>query len=64
MNFLRQLFNKTNKFSIPLGRWNHKIDNKSKLIRATWANSDHCGDYICGKPDITKKIISDIKENK
>ena len=60
MRFLRQLFNKSSNKITKLGRWDHRISGKDKYIRASWANSDHCGDSICAKPDVAKEII--IKE--
>lgn len=42
---------------IRLGRWGN-IGNKEKAeIKFILANSDHCGDIICGKPLVVKDII-------
>ena len=35
---------------ISLGRWEHRISDKQKEMKIIWANADHCGDHICGKP--------------
>lgn len=35
---------------IALGRWEHRIPDKQKEMKIIWANADHCGDHICGKP--------------
>ena len=35
----------------PLGRW---ISGKDEL-KTFYANTDHCGDFICGNPKILKK---------
>lgn len=34
----------------PQGRWEHRISDKQKDMKIIWANADHCGDHICGKP--------------
>ena len=40
-----------------LGRWEHRITDKHRDLKIIWANADHCGDVICGKPkDIAKNI--------
>ena len=41
----------------PLGRWSHEGNEETKIIRAMYASSDHCGDPICGKPETTKSVI-------
>ena len=47
-----------------LGRWILKNDcEKKETIAVFWANSDHCGDSICGNPLENKKIL-DEKLNK
>lgn len=33
-----------------LGRWEHRQTDKQLEIKLTWANADHCGDQICGRP--------------
>lgn len=41
-----------------LGRWSVKNKNKMKEdITVFWANSDHCGDAICGNPKENTKIL-------
>ena len=57
MRFLRQLFNKSSNKITKLGRWDHRISGKDKYIRASWANSDHCGDSICKDPVEVQKYI-------
>ena len=38
---------------VMLGRWNRI--KKQNSIKSFYANTDHCGDYICGNPDVLKK---------
>jgi len=38
-----------------LGRWDHRISEDKKFIRATYANIDNCGDKICGQPELTNR---------
>ena len=57
----RNIFIKTRKLPTPLGRWDHRISDKDKEIKSLLSNIDHCGDKICGKPILLKKII---KKNK
>ena len=52
---IKRLFTKY-KNIIKLGRWEHREDNKKKMIKATLANIDHCGDKICGDPKKNKKF--------
>ena len=52
---IKHFFTKT-KNIIKLGRWEHRLDEKKKIIKATLANIDHCGDKICGNPKKTKKF--------
>ena len=59
---IRFLFNRTKKLPTPLGRWEHRITDKEKEIKAILTNIDHCGDKICGQPSLLKKIIN--KKNK
>lgn len=70
---IKQLITKaisnTNTYKIPfvynnnnkqmLGRWNlkHKDANKQEIISVFWANSDHCGDVICGDLQKNKEIL-------
>jgi hypothetical protein len=60
---LRNFFSKFSNKLI-LGRWSHNIPDKQKNIRAIWANSDHCGDIICGDPKKVKDIINKTQNNK
>ena len=47
-----------------LGRWEHRQTNKQLEIKLTWANADHCGDQICGRPEQIKQNTEFIfKEN-
>ena len=48
-NSIPKLFIKTEQ---PLGRWNTK--NCTKLMNY-YANTDHCGDKICGNVKLLKK---------
>ena len=57
------LYNIKNNNNIMLGRWILKNDCvKKETISVFWANSDHCGDHICGNP-IKNKIFLDEKMN-
>ena len=47
---------------INLGRWEHREDEKQKAIKSIWANSDHCGDHICGQPEVIREITK-IRKN-
>lgn len=48
-----------------LGRWEHRISDNHRDLKIIWANADHCGDVICGKPkDIAKNIDYIQKKNK
>ena len=38
-----------------LGRWEHRQTDKHLDFKQLWANTDHCGDIICGKPELIKK---------
>ena len=52
-NFIKHLMTGT---SLPtrLGRWEHRQPNKQQEFKQLWVNSDHCGDIICGKPELIK----------
>tara|TARA_B100001094_G_scaffold50362_1_gene45858 strand:- start:4080 stop:4295 length:216 start_codon:yes stop_codon:yes gene_type:complete len=41
-----------------LGRWNLKNCNVKESVSALYANTDHCGDSLCGNP----KQIKEEKE--
>lgn len=45
-----------------LGRWEHRENDKQKEIKSIWANSDHCGDHICGQPEVIREITN-IRKN-
>ena len=42
--------------NILLGRWEHRHNDKQKDFKSIWANSDNCGDYICGNPNLIDTI--------
>lgn len=46
-----------------LGRWQIKTQPKQEHVTVFWANSDHCGDVICGDPTTSKKILETIENN-
>jgi len=52
----------TPKQGVILGRWEHRVDERKTEIKSIWANSDHCGDKICGQP-ILIKDITNMKKN-
>ena len=45
-----------------LGRWEHRQTEKQKEIKSIWANSDHCGDHICGQHEVIKEITNIRKD--
>ena len=45
--------NKHNQTS--LGRWQVHHCEKKHELNSYYANTDHCGDYICGSPSILRK---------
>tara|TARA_B100000683_G_scaffold264737_1_gene294717 strand:- start:637 stop:804 length:168 start_codon:yes stop_codon:yes gene_type:complete len=47
----------------PLGRWDHRLSEKQKDMKIIWANADHCGDHICGKPSDISNNIKYYTEN-
>lgn len=47
-----------NRPPVSLGRWEHRVNEKQQDLKILWANIDHCGDIICGKPE-NIKIVSD-----
>lgn len=51
---MRNLF-KSNKSSgqLSLGRWSLNNEN----VKSLYANSDHCGDIICGNPEKIKSFV-------
>ena len=52
----------TSKDNLYLGRWEHRENEKQKEIKSIWANSDNCGDHICGQPEVIKEITN-IRKN-
>ena len=69
LRMLRQFMNLvknigTKRPNTSLGRWEHRISDKHRDTKAIWANADHCGDVICGKPKDIVKNIEQIKTNK
>ena len=52
----RLLFGKKSN-PIILGRWS-RGNEFQESVKATWTNSDHCGDIICGRPENVKNIIN------
>ena len=42
-----------------LGRWEHRQTDKHLDFKQMWANTDHCGDIICGNPETIKKNMVD-----
>ena len=62
INYFKNIFLKPHT-PPPLGRWNYHNPD----MKANFANLDHCGDKICGSPEILKSYklsnISDAKSN-
>lgn len=52
MSIIKNLF-KRKESKIVLGRWARNND----VTKAIYANSDHCGDMICGDPKKVKTIV-------
>ena len=48
---------------VVVGRFDIHSTEGHKMIKATLANSDNCGDIICGNPKEVKEIIDDDKYN-
>ena len=55
----QKIFNKK-ETKISLGRWARTNEN----IKSIYANSDHCGDIICGDPKKIKDIVNKQKNTK
>lgn len=51
-NFIKRIL--TSAPQTKLGRWEHRHSDKQLEFKQKWANSDHCGDIICGKPEQIK----------
>ena len=60
-NYIRIPLRYISREQIKLGRWGKNISEKQEEIKFILANSDHCGDKICGYPEEVNKIISDAK---
>jgi hypothetical protein len=52
-NSLPHIINMKKKTS-HLGRWQMHHCNKKQNLNSYYANTDHCGDYICGNPEVLK----------
>ena len=60
LNYLKNISFKPHT-PVPLGRWNYQNPD----LKANFANLDHCGDKICGSPEILKSYkLSNISEAK
>lgn len=46
-----------NSQQINFGRFDLRTTERQKMIKAILANSDNCGDFICGEPKVVKNII-------
>lgn len=58
-----RIFSKyTNK--VVVGRFDIHTTESHKMIKATLANSDNCGDIICGNPKEVKELIDDGGDGK
>lgn len=61
--FIKQML----KSPIPthLGRWEHRQPDKHIDLKQTWANTDNCGDILCGNPyQLRKKVELIIDKEK
>ena len=66
-NYTESLWNRiyksmTTTQKLNLGRWEHRENEKQKEIKSIWANSDHCGDHICGQPEVIREITNIRKD--
>ena len=61
INYIKSLVNMNNPTKVLLGRWNIKENTKQIDTKVFWANSDHCGDIICGYPLKNKKNFENHK---
>ena len=52
-NSIPMIFKK--QVQVDLGRWSRCSSHHSAL-KVTYTNMDHCGDYICGSPEVLKKM--------
>lgn len=61
LRFLRKFFDRNT--ITQLGRWEHRVGEEKKYLRATRSNMDHCGDVSCGFPqNHTKKKIDKVSK--
>ena len=63
MKVFTQFF-KTKHNTIMLGRWNPKNCLVKESISVFQANSDHCGDILCGDPNRYKEHTQFCKDTK
>ena len=56
ISYMKKMFKKRD-LQLALGRWNRTHD----VTKAIYANSDHCGDIICGDPKKVKTIVNNQK---
>ena len=54
LGIIKNIFSRSKTGQLPLGRWARNSEN----VKSIYANSDHCGDVICGDPKKVKKIIN------
>lgn len=47
---------------LKLGRWETNIAKETQFIKGDQANTDNCGDIICGQPMKNKKYLKNIKK--
>ena len=40
-----------------MGRWEHRMPDNQKDLKAIWASADHCGETICKDPLLVKDVI-------
>ena len=62
-NYIKSLMTMNNSAKLLLGRWNIKENKKQIDTKVFWANSDHCGDVICGNPLENKKLLEENHKN-
>jgi hypothetical protein len=47
---------------LKLGRWSTNDTKEIQIIKSHQANTDHCGDIICGQPIKNKIYFKDSKK--
>ena len=47
---------------LKLGRWETNITKEIQIIKGDQANTDNCGDIICGQPMKNKQYLKNIKK--